>query len=220
MRGLLVKDFRLLRQRSRFFVLLVGIAVLMAASGSKYGGGFVSGYLTLVTALFSVSTISYDEYDNCYCFLMTLPINRRTYVREKYLLGVILGLAAWLVGTVICTAALYLLGQQGALAEELVESLAYIPTFLAIIALTLPFQLKYGAERGRLVLLAVVGGPIALLWILNRALQSAGPSLTGMATRMSGWKEWQILAGFFLLAAAAVCLSLCISVRIMEKKEL
>ena len=42
------------------------------------------GYVTFIFTLFTVSTISYDEYDNGYPFLFTLPITRRQYVNEKY----------------------------------------------------------------------------------------------------------------------------------------
>lgn len=220
MRGLLVKDFRLLRQRIRFFAMLVVIAVFMAASGSAYGGSFVAGYLTLVVAMFSLSTISYDEYDNCYCFLMTLPIDRRIYVKEKYIFGAILGLAAWLIGVAIQSGALFFHHQQAMLWENLTEALVYIPIFLVMIALILPFQLKYGVERGRLALLAAVGLVAAAVWTLVKLGGRAGLSLAGLLARMSGLGDGQILTGCFLLAAAVTFFSFLISVRIMERKEL
>ena len=42
---------------------------------------------TIVTAIFAITTISYDEFDNGLAFLMTLPVTRKQYVAEKYLLG-------------------------------------------------------------------------------------------------------------------------------------
>lgn len=35
--------------------------------------------------MFTATTISYDGFDNCYLFLMTLPVTRKKYVNEKYL---------------------------------------------------------------------------------------------------------------------------------------
>ena len=58
---------------------------------------FAIGFLTFVMSLFSVSSISYDEFDNGNAFLFSLPITRTTYVVEKYCFGLILGLSAWTV---------------------------------------------------------------------------------------------------------------------------
>ena len=76
MSGLLVKDFRLMLQRKRFFLLLLVIVVCMGFS-MRDNMAMIVGYLTIISVLFCVSSMSYDEYDNCYAFLMTLPIDRK-----------------------------------------------------------------------------------------------------------------------------------------------
>ena len=95
MAGLLEKDIRLLWGTKQTLVILFAIAVAVAFSGN---GNFIIGYLPFVVEMIAISTIAYDEMDHGYQFLLTLPINKKTYVREKYLLcagGVV---AAWVIG--------------------------------------------------------------------------------------------------------------------------
>jgi len=89
-----------LLQRKRFFILLLIVAFAWGF-GMEGGAELMMGYLVLIMALFCISSISYDEYDNCYAFLLTLPIDKKVYVREKYLFGFVLSVIGWLVGAVI-----------------------------------------------------------------------------------------------------------------------
>ena len=94
MKGLFVKDIELMKQQKQFFILVIvmGVILNLAGSGSV---SFAIGYFTFVTAIFAITTISYDEFDNGLAFLMTLPVTRKQYVAEKYLLGAGLTAVAW-----------------------------------------------------------------------------------------------------------------------------
>lgn len=81
MRGLICKDLRLMLVQKNFFIMLAFVAfVCMAALDDP---AFVVMYVTLIFASFLMSTMSYDEFDNGYPFLFTLPISRKLYVQEK-----------------------------------------------------------------------------------------------------------------------------------------
>lgn len=69
MAGLLEKDIRLIMQRKQMLLLFVVIAVVL---GFSQDGTFILGYLSFCAAIVMVSTISYDELDHGYEFLMTL----------------------------------------------------------------------------------------------------------------------------------------------------
>ena len=86
MKGLFVKDIELMKQQKQFFILVVVMEVILNLAGSG-SVSFATGYFTIVTAIFAITTISYDEFDNGLAFLMTLPVTRKQYVVEKYLLG-------------------------------------------------------------------------------------------------------------------------------------
>lgn len=74
MSGLMQKDICILLQRSRVLVVLIGVGAIM---GFSTDGSFVIGFLTITCAILTVGTISYDEYDNGYPFLFTLPITKK-----------------------------------------------------------------------------------------------------------------------------------------------
>ena len=99
MRGLICKDLRLMLVQKNFFIMLAFVAfVCMAALDDP---AFVVMYVTLIFTSFLLSTMSYDEFDNGYPFLFTLPITRKLYVQEKYVLGMAGGSIAWLLSTLL-----------------------------------------------------------------------------------------------------------------------
>ena len=82
MKGLLIKDFQLMKNQGK---ILIAILVVIAAFGIIADGNssFLTAYITIFLALFTTSTISYDEYDSGYLFLFTLPVNRKICVRDS-----------------------------------------------------------------------------------------------------------------------------------------
>ncbi len=105
MRGLFVKDFRLLMLQKNFLLLILAIVIGMMAFTDDVV--FPLGFLSFVVSLFTVSTISYDDFDNGNAFLFTLPITRENYVIEKYFLGLLFGCTAWIVATYLGQPQLY-----------------------------------------------------------------------------------------------------------------
>ena len=89
MKGLLIKDFKLLQGQKNFFITIIAIAGIMAIFMED--ASFIIGYMTFVGSLFTLSTISYDEFDNGNAFLFSLPITRKDYILEKYGFGLIVG---------------------------------------------------------------------------------------------------------------------------------
>lgn len=108
MKGLLIKDFKLMLMQKNFFIIIIVVACLISISSQD--PTFMIGFITLILSLFTVSTISYDEFDNGYPFLLTLPFSRKTYVLEKYVYGLILGTGAWIVSVMICSLMLIVQG--------------------------------------------------------------------------------------------------------------
>lgn len=96
MSGLIQKDMCLLLQRSKVLIVLIGIGAIM---GFSTDGSFIIGFLTMTCAILTVGTISYDEFDNGYPFLFTLPITQKTYVTGKYVFCMLGGLIGWSVSS-------------------------------------------------------------------------------------------------------------------------
>lgn len=84
MLGLLIKDFQLMWKQKSFFIIIIVVGCLLTMGYNDFT--FMVGFITFILSLFTVSSISYDEFDNGYPFLFTLPFSRKTYVIENMFL--------------------------------------------------------------------------------------------------------------------------------------
>ena len=215
MKGLFVKDIELMKQQKQSFILVIvmGVILNLAGSGSV---SFAIGYFTIVTAIFAITTISYDEFDNGLAFLMTLPVTRKQYVAEKYLLGAGLTAAAWgieAITGVICKGVAEL---QGCLSEKIIGTLIYIPLALLMLAVSLTLVIHFGAEKGRYIAMVMWAIIIAVVYSL---IKTMGLSADAVDAWLNGLNWGMVLAGVVLFTVIVYMGSFWIGVRLMEKKE-
>lgn len=99
MKGLLIKDIKLMKNQKTFFVAMIFVGIMfLITQETPY---FVIAYITTMFSMFTITTLTYDEFENGAAFLFTLPFGRRDYVKEKYLYGMI----TCVLGVVIVTLA-------------------------------------------------------------------------------------------------------------------
>lgn len=96
--------------------------------------------------MFTLSTISYDEFDNGNAFLFSLPVSRSGYVVEKYCLALLLGGGAWIFATVLAMGAVIIRKIMPA-GDLVVIALFILPVMLMMQAVMLPIQLKFVERR-------------------------------------------------------------------------
>jgi hypothetical protein len=212
--GLLLKDLLLLKNQQRFFLLffLMSAGMLLA----DFNAAFVINYVTMIFSLFTLSSISYDEYDNGYAFLFTLPITRNQYAAEKYVFGLVTGGSAWIVVTIFAVALNFVRGRGGA--GDLV-SMAFLYLFISLLflAVIVPVQLKFGAEKGRIVLIIIIGVIFAAGFVMIKAAKTL--QLDFSSTAAASLSPGPVIAVVFLISLAAVFISYLFSVKIMKKKQ-
>ena len=99
-----------------------------------------------------------------------------------------------------------------------------VSIFLAVFAnaVVFPVQLKYGSSTGRLVLLVLVFGIMAVGWIGVELCQKMKVDFSGL--KNLGLRIWNLgipvcLAMLFVLMLLMFLISCTISIKIMEKKE-
>ena len=201
MKGLFVKDIELMKQQKQFFILVVVMEVILNLAGSG-SVSFATGYFTIVTAIFAITTISYDEFDNGLAFLMTLPVTRKQYVAEKYLLGAGLTAVAWGIATI-----------QGCLSETIIGSLIDIPLALLMLAVSLPLVIHFGAEKGRYIAMVMWAIIFAVVYIL---IKTMGLSADAVDAWLNGLNRGMVLAGVVLFTVIVYMGSFWIGVRLME----
>lgn len=216
MKGLLTKDFRIFLVQKRFFILLVFIALIL-----NFGtdGSFAVSYMASMGSIFVLSTISYDEFDNGMPFLMTLPVTRKTYAREKYVFGIVLGFAMWLVGVALSIISLLIGGGVGDIKEAVIAAAVCIPLFIILLSVMIPIQLKFGAEKGRIALIAVFGIVFLICFGIGKFVEVMGIDMSQVAGMLSKVSENVLVVGVVAATVIILLISYRVSTIIMEKKE-
>ena len=153
MKGLLIKDMSLMLGQKRFFLIVLGMGILLMFSGNQPSSAI--GYVTMLITIFSLNTLSYDEHENGMSFLFTLPVKREIYVLEKFVFAGILAAASCSFAMAAAYAATVMKSLETSLAEILVTGVVLAAVSLMIFAITLPLQIKFGAEKGRVAMFAV-----------------------------------------------------------------
>ena len=211
MKGLLIKDIRMMGQQRIILASIVGISILM---GYTLEGSFLPGYLSLMAGIIAIGTITYDEADNGFQFLFTLPVDCRTYVREKYVFCIGMLLAGSLFGTVLeLIRNAFTGGRFGGVAETAVLPLVMV----LMIAVMIPLQLKFGAERARVILMMIYGGIAVLAFLVSKLMNGSQPP--AFIREMDQASPVLVLGCIAIVVAVLAFLSYLWSIRIMEKKE-
>ena len=216
MRGLLIKDFLLLKNQSRFFLIYIFLSVGMLLA--DFNPVFVINYATLIFCMFTISSISYDEFDNGYAFLFTLPITRERYTEEKYVFGILTGCLAWLAVTVITVIMNVLRGRADA-SEIAVTALIFLFLAFLFMSVVIPVQLKFGQEKGRTALILVIGLIFAAAFIAVRTAKMFQVDLSAAAERLASLHLGPVIAVLLVASVTVMIVSYLISVRIMRKKQ-
>lgn len=218
MKGLFVKDFKLIMTQKKFLLLIILISVGRIVFTDD--AGFPVGLLTFVMSLFSLSTISYDEFDNGYAFLFTFPITRTGYVIEKYCLGLLLGCGAWIISVAMAAAAASARGGI-ALSDLMADNFMILLMLFVLLSVMIPFRIKYGAENGRIAIIASIGLVALLGIILVKGVQILFHiDLLAIINSLPAVSMGILAAASFVTAVVLLLISLKISVVIMNKKEM
>lgn len=216
MKGLLIKDFKLMLMQKNFFIIIIVVTCLISISSQD--PTFMIGFITLILSLFTVSTISYDEFDNGYPFLLTLPFSRKTYVLEKYVYGLILGTGAWIVSVMICSLMLIVQGKP-VTSDMLIGAFVILPMFLVIESLMIPVHLRFGGEKGRYALIACVGVLVVIGFVVMKIVEIFHIDVLPLILAIDALGPVMFMVILLMIGFLVMLVSLKVSLSIMNKKE-
>lgn len=219
MKGLMIKDWKLLtRQKSMLFIVF---AIILFFPMLEMDSGFIVSYTMVILLFMTVSTISYDDFDNGMAFLFTLPVDRKTYVREKYALGLMVAVASWLFAVTINVAYMIVMANENGkmISEAVLADLMIFPVALIMWEVILPFQLKFGAEKARIVLFIVAGAIAALGVVSSKIAEGREGQMNNLVKTLEQIGPTGVGIVLFALAIIGLLISYMSSVRIVEKKE-
>lgn len=217
MRGLIEKDLRLMFKRKQILLVIIFVEIMLGISGS---GNFAVVYFTLLGGIIAAGTLSYDEFDNGLEFLFTLPIDRKTYIRGKYVLCAAFCAAAWCISVILYFVTGMITGHSVDILGELPALFVILPSVTMVATVILPLQLKYGTEKGRVVLFVICGCLAAAFVFIQNVLFKTEDALAEFSARLQGISMGAALLGIIAFSILIVFITYNFSVRIMQKKEL
>lgn len=217
MKGLLIKDFKLLKAQGKFIAIILVLCVLFLARGQEMF--YVFTYASAILTMLAAATITYDQTDNGMGFIFTFPVSREKYVLAKYTFGMLLAvcltaaflagmLAAGTVSSAPYRAQEYFTGVSGILLAAIVSMSAMIP-----------LQLKFGAEKSRIVMLTILGFIGLAVYVARQAAEALHIDLTPLIDWIwqAGPMETAVCIG--VLAAGMLVISYMVSVAVMRRKQ-
>lgn len=221
MKGLLIKDIRLMRsQGAVLLAMLILVALFLGVASSDVEPFFVVAYITIFLSIFVASTISYDEYDNGYLFLMTLPITRKKYVNEKYVFGILISIFAWCVGMAAGTALMIAQGAKTGAGEWIGGNLMYICIAWVFMSIMMPLRLRFDSEKARYANIIMFALIAAVAYGVSKISQYVPENiLRNVSDFFNTLGNNGILALCAGIAVAALLISYICSRHVMAKKE-
>ena len=206
MTGLIYKDFLALKGHLTTYLVFFLVYGGLCLSG-VFTASVLCGMVVLMSLITPMTTVTSDDVSRWNRFAIATPACRRGVVTGKYLFTLLVTLAS----TVFVSLLLVVLALAGGLEEPLSELLL---SALVMNAVALPLLLKFGAEKARMVSMALF------------LLVFAGFALLGLAAdrglALPAPPAWVLTALPGLLAILAVggfALSYCIAQAIYARKE-
>ena len=214
MKGLLVKDFMMLKSQKQFFAIVILIAGLFLATYESMS--FVISYVTIVFSMFGITSLGYDEADNGLAYLFSFPFERRTYAVEKYVFSFLLLLAGWVTITALAVIVSFVRGMQFDLWEMGAASMSVITISVGFLSVPLPIEFKFGVERGRIGMIVAFAVFFLGFYFLAKVSMVEPAEMLDKVLRFPAAGLAAALCVFWI---AAIGISLMVSTRIIEKKE-
>lgn len=217
MKGLLVKEFRFLLGQKSSLLIFIGLGIFFLLTNEDVSFGIM--YAIMLSAMFATSSITYDAHDNGMAFLLTLPIQRKSYVVSKYLfaLVVIVSIGVTMLLVVLGGSACGLLTFE---ADALKET--YTIAFamgMVMSALLIPIYVIFGAEKSRVAVLVIVGIAAACYFIIGKLLGNGLEDVMSLLGKMKDLSEMQLVLLAFGCLLVVVVVSMLITIKGLEKKE-
>ena len=215
MKGLFIKDFSYIKESKFLLVFLV-----VFGFGFSYfykNPNFVLGYFSIFPSIMLMSTLSYDSYNHGLTTLFTLPINRKDYLKQKYLLGFILGIFFLIIAS---TSYYQIEHSFKFINSDFIQGCFLILIFsYLVIGFAVPVGVYFEAQKSQLAMIIVFGGLFLITFILYFIIQLTG---FNVETLLDFYIENQlslvcILCTFFV--AFINYLSCKISLKLINKKE-
>lgn len=217
MRGLIYKDLQIMKNNAGVLLAGFGMAgLLLVLTDSDVS--FIVSYFTFFSIMMALNTLGYDDLNHGMQSILSLPVTRSGYVKEKYVFTIAFAAFGWLFAFVAGAVYESVRGEAVGL-SYLFTSVMGALVMCGLAVLMIPVQLYFGAEKARVAIFAVVMGIVLVGYGINYVLKSFDIELVKMADRLMELHTAAALAVGAALMAILLLISMSISIMIVKKKE-
>lgn len=222
MKALLMKDLRTLKNERRLWVSIIGVSVLFGVLFQNWY--FMMGYIMFGLSMIARTMYQYDVADRGIVYLMTLPITRKEYVKEKYLLSLMSICIGGILSMILTKIGMLFTPDQADSNQEIFSAfLGILAVALVLQAIIFPVELKYDVSKSRIIILLLVMGIIILFTAFDMLIGAILVAFITIFVDAFGDIFIQHFLGTVLLSAVVVGMiyfsSYRKSVKIMGQKE-
>lgn len=210
MRGLLIKDFFLLKKYLKLYTIIILFYLLIGGSTGNFA--FSSSVVIFLCIGILMTSFSYDELTKWDRYAVSLPLSRKMIVKSRYVLNLFLIFIGFIVSLVIALG-MILFYQNGSFFEIIMQLISCTSIALVLSSIFLPLIYAFGVEKTRILLFVILFLPFVLTIFLSK-LQ---PNL--FATPLSEALVIRMILFSPLLGFLCQTVSYFISCKIYERKE-
>ena len=192
MSGLFEKDLRIIMQRKKVFIIFVLLAVFIGYS--QVSPEFVLGYIPMLTIIVIVGTISYDEYDNGYRFLIS-----------------------WVEAFIIYFGIMIVKNQTISISGEGEVMFVSLIVVLLFVACIIPVHIKYGVEKSKIALIIFIGTVAVVFYCIRKIIGM--DRLIKISAFLDNVNIAMLILVGIIFTVILLFISYIISYSVMRKKE-
>lgn len=208
MTALILKDIATLKKT---LLLTITICIALAVYGIYENVIFMIPLIcAMIPLILTAIAFGYDTKSKFEQFAFSMPIKKSSFVLSKLFFAFVFGL----VGSV-CLFVLFVVKNEMSIDNIVFISLITLVASVLMSAIQLPFILKYGAEKGRLIMVITYFA----IFALSTFLKEKSDLLANMVEFFSKYSMVMIFIGIVLVGLVTIGIAIKISISIMDKKE-
>lgn len=208
MTALILKDIATLKKTLLLTILLcIALVVYGVYENEIFMIPLIS---TMIPLILTAIAFGYDTKSNFEQFAFSMPIKKSSFVLSKLFFAFVFGL----FGSV-CLFAQLVIKSEMSIDNIIFISLITLVASILISAIQLPFILKYGAEKGRLIMVITY----FTVFALSSLLKAKSDLLTNVVKFFLNNSRVMIFLGIVFVSIVIIGMAIKISILIMEKKE-
>ena len=208
MTALILKDIATLKKT---LLLSITLCIVLVVYGVYENEIFMIPLIcTMIPLILTAIAFGYDTKSKFEQFAFSMPIKKSSFVLSKLFFAFVFGL----FGSV-CLFVQLVIKSEMSIDNIIFISLITLVASVLISAIQLPFILKYGAEKGRLIMVLTY----FIIFALSSLLKAKSDLLTNVLEFFLKNSMAMIFIGMVVVSIVIIGIAIKISILIMEKKE-